>query len=467
MFEGIAWDPDLLRSAFTHALSDMYRSEVPAYGTLVDIVHRVDGLRLASQGSKQELLRRRHELERHGAIRLGTEYELRTVKRLFALLGMHPVGYYNLATVGFPMHATAFRPISDIALETNPFRVFTTVLRRDLLSNDIRKMSDEILARRDLFSPRLLSLLEQAEAGSAMSHQNAEDLITEALKIFKWHSKSLVTMQEYLDLKSEHPMVADIACFPSAHINHLTPRTLDIELVQQQMLADGLPAKERIEGPPIRQCPILLRQTSFKALEEVVIFMDQGGKEVRGTHTARFGEVEQRGAAVTAKGRRLYDELLDQAIKEAGPRGTASSEFEKILARTFATYPDTWSELRSQRLVYFKYSTVSDDPGDELAETLGHLQQFDLGQLISLGLVKYEPITYEDFLPLSAAGIFRSNLDAHHQCVRQEQGADQRRELENMLDCKIQDELAIYTAMEEESIRMCATKLGFKQTESS
>jgi uncharacterized glyoxalase superfamily metalloenzyme YdcJ len=36
--------------------------------------------------------------------------------------------------------------------------------------------------------------------------------------------------------------------------------------------------------------------------------------KVKGTRTARFGEVEQRGAAVTRKGRDLYDCLLASAV---------------------------------------------------------------------------------------------------------------------------------------------------------
>ena len=58
------------------------------------------------------------------------------------------------------------------------------------------------------------------------------------------------------------------------------------------MQAHGLEAKAQIEGPPRRSCAILLRQTSFKALSEAVRFGDQAG-----AHTARFGEIEQRGVA--------------------------------------------------------------------------------------------------------------------------------------------------------------------------
>ena len=81
---------------------------------------------------------------------------------------------------------------------------------------------------------------------------------------------------------------------PGCHINHLTPRTLDIDRVQELMPKYGIEPKILIEGPPRREVPVLLRQTSFKALEEPVLFAG----EHKGTHTARFGEIEQRGVAL-------------------------------------------------------------------------------------------------------------------------------------------------------------------------
>lgn len=324
----------------------MYRTEVPLYGQLLQIVQGVDGFVLEKQQKHLDDLPIRNQLERHGAIRLGTAHELHMIKRLFAIMGMHPVGYYDLEVVGFPLHGTAFRPISSEALSRNPFRVFTTVLRRDRLSPGIREFVDRTLSKRNLFTSQLCEIMDRIEGGKAMTDQESEQFITEALKIFKWHSRSTVPMEDYNKLKAEHPMVADIVCFPSSHINHLTPRTLDIDLVQQEMIRQGLPAKEVIEGPPPRDCPILLRQTSFKALEEAVEFADVAGTTVWGTHTARFGEIEQRGAAVTRKGRDLYDQLLSFAIRNtANVSGVALSD---VLFNAFRRYPDTWEELRVQ-----------------------------------------------------------------------------------------------------------------------
>src|SRR4051812_40551941 len=102
---------DEIRLRFSAAMSDMYRLEVPLYGTLLDLVAEVDGA---------------PNVERHGAIRLGTATELRTMRRVLAVMGMQPVGYYDLAPACVPVHSTAFRPVTREALRASPFRLFTS-----------------------------------------------------------------------------------------------------------------------------------------------------------------------------------------------------------------------------------------------------------------------------------------------------------------------------------------------------
>ena len=474
--EGHRWKPDELRTTFSLALSEMYRAEVPLYGTLVQIVRDVDCSVLKAQGREVDELPIRHQIERHGAIRLGSDTELHTIKRLFALFGMYPVGYYDLQSCNLPLHATAFRPISEMSLQRNPFRVFTSVLCKGLLPTNIQALSTELLKRRQLFSPRLLQIIDSAERTRQMTVQDTKDLITESLNIFKWHWRSTVSIDDYLELKSNHPMVADIVCFPSAHINHLTPRTLDIDRVQQEMTRQGLPAKERIEGPPARRCPILLRQTSFKALEEVVTFSSPALAPVQGTHTARFGEVEQRGAAVTPKGRALYDELWLTASKLAAENhnrkagdsddpwplrsSTPPHAFDSALTETFSRFPDSWAELRERDLVYFRYRVASSvEDGSAIQE---RAKSMNLEQLVSDGLLKYEPITYEDFLPLSAAGIFQSNLGDAANASQQmnSRGGDRLSELEGALGCSVLHELDLYEELQLDSLAECAKELG-------
>lgn len=467
-----AWDQNELRARFCHSLSELYKTEVPLYGDLVDVVLEADtqAIHNSQQSTSiihpDDVLPSRHRVERHGAIRLGTAYELSTIRRMFSVMGMYPVGYYDLSLAGFPMHATAFRPSSQDALSQHPFRVFTTVLRMDLLTEKTRELAQRALKQRNIFTPRLLEILDTVDKKGTLTPAECTEFINNGLETFRWHSKATVTLDEYMLLKAEHPLIADIVSFPSSHINHLTPRTIDIDLVQQLMLDHGMPAKERIEGPPKRKCPILLRQTSFKALEETVYFRDASDTFVKGSHTARFGEVEQRGYALTRAGRQLYDRILDQVNAEAEKLKLKGNDYQNTLESHFKAFPDTLSELREQNLAYFCYQLTP--AGERMAIDDMTISEFgttsvSLQALVDKGIMKYEPLTYEDFLPLSAGGIFNSNLGNVSQSKQLIMSAEPDLDgFQRSLGTHIADEFHLYAQMQQESLLHCKQHLGLE-----
>ena len=429
-----------IRTRFSRAMSEMYRKEVPQYGTLIDLVADVNAVALQADPELRQRMARSGELERldverHGAIRVGTAEELATLRRLFAVMGMEPVGYYDLSVAGVPVHSTAFRPVNDEALLANPFRVFTSLLRLELIADAaLREQAAEILRRRRIFTPRALELIDQAERDGGLDSQDADTFVQQALETFRWHSDATVDAITYDALQKAHRLVADVVCFKGPHINHLTPRTLDIDTAQDGMPARGMDAKDVVEGPPRRACPILLRQTSFKALKEAVRFTDADGA---GAHTARFGEIEQRGVALTRKGRALYDELLAQ-VRSMDNAGSAAPDYAQRLQQVFTQFPDTHEALRQQGLAFYRYRLTQQGLADA-ARTAGHE---DMEALIAQGLVQAEPITYEDFLPVSAAGIFQSNLGGEEQKQYQAHAAQQV--FENALGARVHDEIALY-----------------------
>ena len=189
---------DEIRTRFSCALSDMYRQEVPQYGSLVDLVADINARTLAAQPDLQAQLERTGEIprlgvERHGAIRVGTAAELATLRRLFALMGMEPVGYYDLSVAGVPVHSTAFRPVTDAALLANPFRVFTSLLRLDLIADKaLQAKACAILAQRSIFTPRALELIAHGEAVGGLNSAEADEFVKEALATFRWHSEATV-----------------------------------------------------------------------------------------------------------------------------------------------------------------------------------------------------------------------------------------------------------------------------------
>ena len=475
--------------------------------------------------------------ERHGAIRIGKPSEYRLICRFFAAFGMEPHNFYDMTNVGAksqPIIATAFRS------RLNPdHRVFTSLLMTDYFDPATRQRIEALLATREVFSDKAKALLERNEQQGGLSWDDANALIAEGVnRIFKWTGQAR-DHKLYKDLcDAGFKIAADIACFESHHLNHLTPNTFCMDLYTAAMKfclgemdaptfrqraetalhrlvrradrdwlrlhfkhrsrsvmdayqpgalpADGV-AKEverlsrRLQQPdltlsqlnhsgfkdftegPSEDTPVLLRQDAYKALTEPVQFRDADGSTVNTVHTARFGEIEERFYATTLKGRELYDRCLAEAdaAREKNP-GLAKKDYaayEAMYAQPFAPFPKTLPELLAHGLVFGRYTVTS--KGREAKRTI---TTTDVGELIRLGCVDYEGLRYEDFLPVSAAGIFASNLNQYGtKSTAAVKPVYTQAMLEEILGRKIVDPNETYAALEAESLRYVQEQLGLRQ----
>ena len=356
-------------------LSRMFGKEVPLYDrslavnaetnkavcALVELLHR--GFRI-SPGQLE-----RTSGERHGAIRIGRPDEYRWIARFFGCFAMEPHNFYDMTCVGAksqPIIATAFRSVLR-----PEHRVFTSLLQVNWFDGPTRARIERVLAGREVFSPRAKELVERCERDGGLCRADFDALVREGVeRIFRWTGKAR-DHALYKDLSDAgFRIAADIACFGSHHLNHLTPNTLLMDLYTAAMkhcmgeldeaafrsratvalarlakcadrdwlrlhfkhlshaeidsyqpgaassadiaaLVDGLSAafrgeafrlsalphagfKDLTEGPS-QDTPVLLRQDSYKALTEPVEFTADDGIVTAATHTARFGEIEERG----------------------------------------------------------------------------------------------------------------------------------------------------------------------------
>ncbi|TGA96251.1 DUF1338 family protein [Streptomyces sp. MZ04] len=401
-----------LRAAFAARLSEMYGREVPAYTTLVDVSREVNEDVLRARGADAERLGSigRVTAERHGAIRVGTPAELRDVARIFGALGMRPVGFYDLreaAASAVPVVSTAFRPVDAEELARNPFRVFTSLLTPAdprFFDADLRSRLETFLAGRELFPPELLTLADRAGAERELPDAEAEHFLQLAVQAFELSAEP-IDQSWYEELEKVSAVAADIGGVGSTHINHLTPRVLDIDELYRRMTDRGIEMIDAIQGPPGGPGPdLLLRQTSFRALAEPRALRQTDGSVTRGALRVRFGEVEARGIALTPAGRALYDRLLTLVDDQAAAHPAAD---RTALARTLWAehVPGSERELAAQELAYFTYHVAPDR-----AARSGSQPPATIGELVDQGWVRADPVVYEDFLPRSAAGIFQSNL---------------------------------------------------------
>jgi uncharacterized glyoxalase superfamily metalloenzyme YdcJ len=471
--------------------------------------------------------------ERHGAIRIGRPDEYRWVARLFACFAMEPHNFYDMANVGAksqPIIATAFRS------RHNPeHRVFCSLLLTDYFDTQTKARIDAALAQRQVVSPAAQRLIEQSEREGGLNAADATALITECTtKIFKWTGQA-IDFPLYQQLcQAGFKIAADIACFPSHHLNHLTPNSFGIDiytsamkyclgevsstelsrrlriaatrltaradhhllrLLFRHLTAEHCAALPRQEVPntfieqlvsrlmqqlqqpeldltqlnhsgfkdategPSEDTPVLLRQDAYKALAEPVTFHNPDGTTVAGVHTARFGEIEQRFYATTQTGRRLYDECLAAAEASLAAAGSSAVDFstrEQILAHAFSQFPKTLPELRKQGLVHVRYAAT-----EAGKRTAGQSTAADLDHLIEQGWVRFEGLRYEDFLPVSAAGIFASNLNQYGtQAATADRPVYQAADLERIMGREIIDTTAQYAAWEAESLTETLRQLG-------
>ncbi|HLP82786.1 MAG TPA: DUF1338 family protein [Phycisphaerales bacterium] len=473
-------------------LSDMFGKEVPMYDKSL-LVNRITNTAVCDLLSKKfggfaispgQL--EKTSGERHGAIRIGRPDEYRWIARFFAQFAMEPHNYYDMTSVGAksqPIVATAFRS------RVNPeHRVFSSLLQTDYFAGETRTRIEKLLATRQVFSDRAKELIEKGEREGGLNWDDAQALIKEGTdRIFKWTAKAH-DHNLYKELcDGGFKIAADIACFRSHHLNHLTPNTLCMDLYTAAMqhtmgqmdeaafrmratraltrlksfadrdwmrlhfrhlsadaiaafsdgtvdemfigaLVAGLVArfkrddvqlsklkhagfKDFTEGPS-EDTPVLLRQDAYKALTEAVEFTNPDGSIVNTVHTARFGEIEQRFYATTPKGRELYDKCLSvaDAAREKDPSFPKRDypAYEAMYAEPFKAFPKTMRELLKAGLIYGRYSVTLKG----MSAAAGSLPT-DRFALVEQGYVRVEGLRYEDFLPVSAAGIFASNLNQY------------------------------------------------------
>jgi uncharacterized glyoxalase superfamily metalloenzyme YdcJ len=520
-------------------LSRMFGSEVPLYDKAL-LVNQVCNRAVC------QVLEQRHpgfsmtdeELERtsgerHGAIRIGRPDEYRWVGRFFAQFAMEPHNFYDMTSVGAksqPIIATAFRS------RRNPeHRVFTSLLQTICIDPPARERVETLLARRRVFSDEAKRLIEKGEEHGGLSWTDANALIKEGTeRIFRWTGRAR-DHGLYKELSASGlKIAADMACFESHHLNHLTPNTLWIDLYTSAMklcmgelsgaefVARGKRAMERLthaatrdwlrlhfkhvpaetidgyaEGSitpaqiaeivertavrllasdlslnelshagfkdttegPTEDTPVLLRQDSYKALTEPVEFVERDGSIIKTTHTARFGEVEQRFYATTRAGRTLYDECLAEAerLAESDP-GLVKKDFaayQERQAKAFARFPKTFPELLARGLVYGRYSPTA--KGLAMAGSIGSTNMHELARQ---GLVRVDGLRYEDFLPVSAAGIFASNLQQYGTKSSVERPVFTQAMLEDVLGRPIIDTDAQCAGVEAESMLETYQRLG-------
>ncbi|BBM05380.1 hypothetical protein HAALTHF_13660n [Vreelandella aquamarina] len=73
---------------------------------------------------------------------------------------------------------------------------FTSLLRLELIESEaLRQRSEEILAKRDIFTPGARELIERHETQGGLTSEEADQFVKEALETFRWHQDATVDLK--------------------------------------------------------------------------------------------------------------------------------------------------------------------------------------------------------------------------------------------------------------------------------
>ena len=275
---------------------------------------------LAREGSAAERLGSidRVTAERHGAIRVGTPGRAGPGRPALRRDGHAPGRASTTCATPSRRRCRWSRRRSGRStgdeLARNPFRVFTSVLvpeDRRFFDADLEARLQRVPRPRARCSrPSCWSWptgpVAERRAGRRPTPSGSSTWPTAAFAL----SPEPIDRAWYDELSAVSAVAADIAGVTSTHINHLTPRVLDIDELYRRMQDRGITMIDEIQGPPRWDGPdVLLRQTSFRALAEPRPMRGRDGAVAPGELRVRFGEVEARGIALTPAGRDVVDPL--------------------------------------------------------------------------------------------------------------------------------------------------------------
>ena len=493
-----------IRKLVARGFSEMYGRELPEYNRFTVPV-KASNLAGLDRRPDPHVNRETLMEEKHGAIRVPGAEEMRVVTRIFAVMGMVPVEFYDMTILGeksLPMIATAFRS-TDRSVEESAFRMFCSMLHTPSIPPQLRQ---EVLAELEKnrrlypkFSPGLLAMLDRAEHDGGLDADDAREFAALVVDALSMHKDKVVNFALYSKLRQISDPLADIV-LESPVLNHLTPRALDIEDAVNQLNAAGIPMQTVIQGPPIRKDGVQIQLNQIARIaagEDVFVTLDPGvlaafesnpgslarlqadaprlelqkGEKVadymariEGTlathpiviiqHKARFGEIEARGVALTREGEAAYNSYGIESEPDPAAR---KARIEKFTAE----YPRTDRQLHDAGWAYYTYQAT--DAGRARRER-GAARKADFKVLLDAGEVTLVPQTYHDFLPFSAAAIFRANLTEGSRGIDsvKRDASDNRRILEGAMGTAIADRHALHRSDRDESLRRVYAELNLQ-----
>ncbi len=424
----------LIREKIVEAILASFQQSMPIYSDMMAVAANINNAAGPEEAARLGRIM-------HAAIRCASPHELRTINDILALMGCGPVNYYDLREK-VSVQSTAFRPTCPQDIQRNGFRLFCSMLSIDCIPESERPFVESIIARRDLFSETLRDLIAVGQKQGGFDSDQSAAFVAQCVRLFIRPKTAMVSLDEYERLRAINKVAAQVLITNALAFNHLTPSVASVPEAHQQMLQRGIQTIAVWQGPVGKN--FILRQTSCLAPPVKLKFPSGSDTFIEADYQETFVEFEERLTALTARGRQWFEELFafgKQQLKlREGDLGYAEHYYD-VMKAALKPFPSDPLECWKQGLAYFTYQFR--------AESVDHGWTFD--ELVSDGIIKLVPQTYEDFFGPAATNIFNSNIglkDVSNVGLAQ---VDSQAEFESMLGRSVVNMYDYYDAIEADS----------------
>ena len=298
--------PSTIRQQVVSRILAKFKEDMPIYEQMIGVADQINAQAGAAEAQRLGKIM-------HAAIRCASDEELRTIGELFALMGNEPVNYYDLRE-RVSVESTAFRPTTVEEIERNGFRIFCSRLSLDCIPAEQRPFVESLIARRHLFSPEFLALIEAGTANNGFTPPQAEQFVNGCVVVFTRPEEALLSRAEYEQLQAINKVACQILVTNSLAFNHLTPSVASVPAAHAEMLQRGINTIPVWQGPVDKD--VILRQTSCLAPPVKLKFPHGDGTFIEADYQETFVEFEERLQALTqpaAKGSKT------SSTKASGP----------------------------------------------------------------------------------------------------------------------------------------------------
>ncbi len=427
-----------IRASIVTAILEHFRSSMPIYRAMMSVAADINQAAGPSEADRLGRIM-------HAAIRCASPQELKTIKDILALMGCEPVNYYDLREK-VSVHSTAFRPTCPEDIKRNGFRLFCSMLSIDCIAEADRTFVNQIITRRNLFSPILQELIKIGQQQDGFTESQSQRFIDECTRLFIRPQTAMVSLKEYQKLQTINKVAAQVLVTNSLAFNHLTPSVASVPHAHRQMQQRGIKTIPVWQGPVGKN--VILRQTSCLAPPVKLKFPNPDGSFVQQDYQETFIEFEERLAALTRKGRQWFEELFAQGkgrlkLEESDPQ--YADHYYETMQAALAPFPDDdLLECWRQGLMYFTFEASA--LPDQATATTAAKASFE--QQVESGAIRLVPQLYEDFFGPAATNIFNSNIGLDNVSNVSVTSIDARADFETMLGRKVVDMYDYYDAIE-------------------